>query len=698
MENSRLDYDDPDGRNHCIDSMLDIFYSGNNNEEEVFVLDLDGTRKEAAHKPMDYEDITRYDDSDYNDSNEPPPTEHSDVRNEPPSTSSTTEISKPKKKKVKRSLNPEYCKINAERIKKNLGQEFINRAGNVRQAKKLKPPCKETCAKRCWESLTEKDRNQLFTEFWALGDHKLQLQYLSKNIERLEKKRPRGKSESSRRKWSYCYYFSLNERIIPVCKMMFVNTLIISDSLLKTTIKKKEEAESDVMVHKHKHRTSGNYIPEEMKKLVRKHVLDIHFAESKYISTKSLKKYFEQHLSYKRLYKLYCDWFRNNKYSSELRASSTQYRWVIVSEYKLRFLTPKTHSCSICSSYKHSSDEGKLAKAEQYSFHLASEYTSRQLKRDCKATGKVNKYYVVATYNFQRDLITPMCDKSVFYYKRKLAAYNFTIYDFGKRQGYCYIWDETVGKKGLNEICSAVYSFIELKVSQGAKEFVFFSDNCGNPDRSPAIFTMYYYAAHKYKIDISHIFFETGHTQMPEDSMKLRIEKAKKVEDIYVPGEWASLLKKASPLSPYTITMLDQNTILDFKSFFSSLPNVDFDFDGVKIKWDDINHVRIIKDCSYMKLGYKLYAEEVIFIDFLNKPDSLVADFNELLQPFILPKVLDRAYKEPFLISAEKYRDLGKLCERNYIPAQYHEYYRNLKFKTKIEENVHNISIEPLLN
>ncbi|XP_026724763.1 uncharacterized protein LOC113491796 [Trichoplusia ni] len=703
MENSRLDYDEQDQSKYCYDSMLDIFYSGNNNDEEVYVLDLDGTRKVAAHKPMDYED------SDNNDSNEPS-TSSNPVIILPPITQvinkstqsmppETAVIAKPRKKREKRSCNPEIWKINAERIKRNLGLQFINRAGTVRKAKQLKPPCKETCAKRCWESLTENDRIQLFTEFWGLGDPKLQLQYLSDNIEKLEKKRLRGKTETSRRKWTYCYYFSLNERRLNVCKMMFVNTLIISDSLLKTTIRKKEEAESGVPKRrKYKNRTSGNYIPEEMKKIVRKHVLDIHFAESKYISTKSLKKYFEEHLTYKRLYKLYCDWFRNNKYSNELKASASQYRYVIVNEYKLRFFTPKKKSCWTCTSYKISSDEDKLARAEQHSYHLASEYTSRQLKWDCKASGKVNTYYVVATYNFQRDLITPMSDKSVFYYKRKLAAYNFTIYDIGRKEGYCYIWDETVGKKGLNEICSAVYSFIELKVSQGAKEFVFFSDNCGNPDRSPAIFTMYYYAAHKFKVDISHIFFESGHTQMPEDTMMLTIEKAKNDTEIFVPDEWVSLLKNASPENPYKVIVMAQNTILDFKNFFSSLPNVDFDFDGVKINWDDINHVRIIKDCSYMKLGYKLYAEEVIFIDFLNKPDSLVTDFNELIIPFTLPKVLERAYVEPFLISAEKYNDLETLCEKKDIPVQYHEFYRNLKYKETNEENLFNIQIDSFLN
>lgn len=40
-------------------------------------------------------------------------------------------------------------------------------------------------------------------------------------------------------------------------------------------------------------------------------------------------------------------------------------------------------------------------------------------------------------------------------------------------QGFCHVWNETEGKKGANEISSALLMFIEQKVKEGFVDFRF---------------------------------------------------------------------------------------------------------------------------------------------------------------------------------------------------------------------------------
>lgn len=45
--------------------------------------------------------------------------------------------------------------------------------------------------------------------------------------------------------------------------------------------------------------------------------------------------------------------------------------------------------------------------------------------------------------------------------KRKFTVYNFTIFDIGKKLGYCYVWNESEAKRGSNEIATCLLKFMK---------------------------------------------------------------------------------------------------------------------------------------------------------------------------------------------------------------------------------------------
>lgn len=143
----------------------------------------------------------------------------------------------------------------------------------------------------------------------------------------------------------------------------------------------------------------------------------------------------------------------------------------------------------------------------------------------------------MAVFDLEKVLTTPQGEACSYYYKRKFAVYNFTVYDIGNKQGYCYMWDESEGKTGSNEIGTCLLKFIKSMNEKGYKEFSFYSDNCGGQNRNRFIYSMWEYASFTLKVKISHIFLEWGHTQNEGDSVHSCVEHSKKGKTIYVPAQ-----------------------------------------------------------------------------------------------------------------------------------------------------------------
>lgn len=161
---------------------------------------------------------------------------------------------------------------------------------------------------------------------------------------------------------------------------------------------------------------------------------------------------------------------------------------------------------------------------------------------------------------------TPQAEVSVFFYKSKLSTYNFTIYDLGNHEGYCYVWTKQIAKRGPNEISSCLLDFVKIQQKKGIKKIIFYSDNCGGQNRNRFIFSMFAYASKSFNLEIVHRFLEKGHTQNAGDSMHAVIENAKKRQStIYSPDQWVMLIRIAKVTGkPYIVKEMSQNDFYNF--------------------------------------------------------------------------------------------------------------------------------------
>ena len=173
----------------------------------------------------------------------------------------------------------------------------------------------------------------------------------------------------------------------------------------------------------------------------------------------------------------------------------------------------------------------------------------------------------------------------------KLSLYNFTVFDLRLKKGHCYLWTEVDAHKGSNEIGSNVNSFIETKVAEGIREFVFWSDSPASQNRNRMMFSMHLRAACKHKIRITHRFLETGHSYSEADSMHARIEMESRNKNVFAPSEWKSIIASAKQDGkPYIVNDLNTEDVLNLHVLVDK-EHWDFDVNNRQVRWTEVREV-----------------------------------------------------------------------------------------------------------
>lgn len=104
----------------------------------------------------------------------------------------------------------------------------------------MKPPC--NCRAKCFEKLSDAVREKIFKSFWAESvGWEQRRQYIADRVSKTIKIRTRVAStfQDDKRKYNFNYHLQVNEELIKVCKVMFLNTLSIGEKYLKITLQKK---------------------------------------------------------------------------------------------------------------------------------------------------------------------------------------------------------------------------------------------------------------------------------------------------------------------------------------------------------------------------------------------------------------------------------------------------------------------------
>ena len=181
---------------------------------------------------------------------------------------------------------------------------------------------------------------------------------------------------------------------------------------------------------------------------------------------------------------------------------------------------------------------------------------------------------------------------------------------------------------------------------------------------------------------IDHTFLESDHTQMECESMHSAIEFAKKKIEIYIPSQWATIIRMARK-NPYYVVPLQYEDIYDFKEVNkSTLKYSKVDSEGIKVNWMKIKWLRFSKnDAEHVLFKHK-------FDEDFKKMKVVEVDKKGMPTTSLRGKELQRKYKAKQTISLAKKKDLLSLCKTRVIPMEYHDFYKGLPANAKVNDTL----------
>lgn len=281
---------------------------------------------------------------------------------------------------------------------------------------------------------------------------------------------------------------------------------------------------------------------------------------------------------------------------------------------------PKKDLCATCVSYDNAGEEEKENLKAKYDEHLME----KQLSRTEKKHDKENASGLVAVYDLQAVVQLPKGDVSLFYYKSKLNVFNFTIYNLKTNSCECYIWDETNGHRGVNELGTCVLMYLK-KMATDFEEIIFYSDNCAGQQKNKFMLGLYFYAVRYLGIkSITHKYLVVGHTQNEGDSAHSLIERQMKRQlrsgPVYTPEGFVSAIRAAKKQGePFHVNELCHEDFYDVKQLSSAIGPINL----TAVKLTDIRVVKVQSESPYSIFYKTSYSEDFKELTVIKKKRQL---------------------------------------------------------------------------
>ena len=242
-------------------------------------------------------------------------------------------------------------------------------------------------------------------------------------------------------------------------------------------------------------------------------------------------------------------------------------------------------------------------------------------------------------------------------------------------ESYFQIWTEDLGRRGVNEVCSALLTFFNMtEFSQQAPHLVAWSDSCSGQNKNFGMLCFWQYMLLSNKLhSVVHKFPEPGHSYLDSDRDFAKIETVvKSTENIYSVDEYQTLIVNAFHKNRATVTRIGDK-LFDIKKLCTDigLKKQTVDVHGSKTEMRD--KVRCSRITEFGRYSYKhSLTEEEDWKDVV-LTNNITPDCPTLTP---LPQ-----RKRP--VKAAKVNDLKK--QLRFIPEVYHSLYNGLLSTTADE-------------
>ncbi|RUS72208.1 hypothetical protein EGW08_020035 [Elysia chlorotica] len=147
-------------------------------------------------------------------------------------------------------------------------------------------------------------------------------------------------------------------------------------------------------------------------------------------------------------------------------------------------------------------------------------------------------------FDYQKNLPCPNITTQDVYYSRQLSFHSFNIHVLSSDKVFFYCYDETVGKKGSDDVCSMLFDCFSRLFSHDVKHISLFCDSCAGQNKNWTVLRFMYYLVHMAKRfdTITMTLPVRGHSYMECDRDMANVDQSSPAE---VPDDWRKVLEAA---------------------------------------------------------------------------------------------------------------------------------------------------------
>lgn len=539
---------------------------------------------------------------------------------------------------------------------------------NLVPPKSIGQRCTGNCkmiGKEC-HTISDADRNFFFEAFYAIDSPERQRDFICRHVTSVPKKECRA-GENSRRHNTYIYYLTIRHKRTKVCQRFFLGTLAISDTVVRTALGKVTDV-GTIEPEMRGGRVDCNQQRDSLIcKLVNCHIDRFPRVESHFCRQSSNRDYLCAELTLSKMHRMYCD-----EQSDKKSMVSYTYYSKIFHQKNISFHHPKKDQCTLCISYRTGDAATKANLHDKYHTHIAEKLAVRKIKSKCKQESVESQEVATAVFDLEQVFTFPISPESLVFYKRRLTAFNLTVYELGTRDCDCFFWNETQSRRGSSEIASCVFTYLEALDRRNYVKVNLFADGCPGQNKNTIVASMLLYFIRKSKNvqEVSLRFFETNHGQNEGDSAHSAISAAMDLKgEILVPAMMPEIMASARNVNPYKVHSMDFMDFHNFKSYSQLLGilSVRKNDDGNgSINWTDVMEIRVQKS-----------APKTLFY----KNSHCSDEYKSITLKKSVDVDVGRLNPEPLKVSAAKYNDLISLCTgtvRVIRDSNHVKFYKNL--------------------
>ena len=184
---------------------------------------------------------------------------------------------------------------------------------------------------------------------------------------------------------------------------------------------------------------------------------------------------------------------------------------------------------------------------------------------------KLSPEFEAIAFDFAKNLPVPNKSSYDCYYKRQLSFYTFNFHVLSTDEVFLYTYDETVAKKGPDDVCSMIMHYIQHYLSDSVTELAFFCDGCSGQNKNYTVLKFIHHLVHTLKrfMSVKILFPIRGHSYLECGRDFANLNQKKNID---IPSQWRDELTatRQSP-SPFIVIDASQDIFMACTKYFNDL-------------------------------------------------------------------------------------------------------------------------------